>query len=168
MTVAVVGPVKMGLGTTGTVLCPAVLTVNLLGQTTSSWATATIVKTAASIKTDSDGYTMVLSMTSNANAITATDYLGGCLSGAGAVATNDVVCFYGKGLAGINSSTTTDVYLVGATPYSLPVKNFLTATAVTGAVAITAAKWNMVLSGTNCLSNTPVAGGIPACKHDKL
>jgi len=167
MTVAVVGPVKMGLGTTGTILCPAVLTVNLLGQTTSSWATATIVKIAASIKTDSDGYTMVLSMTSNANAIVAGNYLGGCLSGAGAVATNDVVCFYGKGVAGINSSAA-GIYLTAATPYSKPVKNFLTATAVTGAVAITAAKWNMVLSGTNCLSATPVVGGIPACKADKL
>lgn len=70
MTAVATGPTKMGLDTVaGTALCPKILTVTLAGQTSSSWATDTIVKAATAIKTDSDGYTMQIDTTSNVNAI---------------------------------------------------------------------------------------------------
>ena len=96
--VVATGPVLMGMGTTaGTVTCPTILTVTLAGQTSSSWATTTITTAATAIKTDSDGYTMQIDTTSNVDAIsTGTNYMGGCLSGAGGLATNPVVCFYGR------------------------------------------------------------------------
>ena len=48
-------------------------------------------------------------------------------------------------------------------PYYMPVKNWVTTTVVTGAVAITKAKWYMILSGVDCSSTgTTAAGSLPA------
>lgn len=47
-------------------------------------------------------------------------------------------------------------------PYYMPVKNWVTTTVVTGAVAITKAKWYMILSGVDCSgTGTTVAGELP-------
>ena len=142
--VVATGPVAMGTTTTtGTNLCPKTLTVTLAGQTSSSWATDAIVKAVTAIKTDSDGYKMTISMTSNNNALLKDKYFGGCLSGAGALATNPVVCFYGKGVDAITETTggtaPNDHSLAVASaviPYMMPVANWKTTAAVTGSAGI--------------------------------
>ena len=100
---------------------------------------------------------MTISMTSNNNALVKDKYFGGCLSGAGALATNPVVCFYGKGFDAITETTggtaPNDHSLVKAgtvIPYYMPVKNWVTTAVVTGAAAITVAKWYTVYSGMDC------------------
>ena len=164
MTAAATGPVAMGLGSaSATVNCPGTLTVGLTGQTSSSWASTTVTTAATAIKTDSDGYEFKLSMTSNHNtfnaAASANHYLGGCLSGAGGDATNAVVCFYGQAKETLSSPAGTSVSfgLSACVPYYLPVKNWVTTAIVTGAVAITKAKWYMLIEGLDC-SATMVAG----------
>ena len=48
-------------------------------------------------------------------------------------------------------------------PYYMPVKNWVTTAVVTGSVAITKAKWYMILSGVDCSSTgTTSAGSLPA------
>jgi hypothetical protein len=145
--------------TTGTNLCPKTLTVTLAGQTSSSWATDAIVKAATAIKTDSDGYKMTIQMSSNL-AATHDKFMGGCLSGAGSLATNPIVCFYGK-FANTKTGNSEPI-LTACIPYYAPAKNFSTTVALTGAVAITNAKWYMVLAGSNCSAAAPAlnAGGV--------
>ena len=56
----------MGTGTaTGTENCPKTLNVTLVGASSSSWATDAIVKIAAAIKTDSDGYKITIEASGN-------------------------------------------------------------------------------------------------------
>lgn len=167
MTAAATGPVTMGLGSAAaTVNCPGTLTVGLTGQTSSAWASTTVTTAATAIKTDSDGYEFKLSMTSNHDGVelaaSANHYVGGCLSGAGGDATNAVVCFYGQAKESASNPATSSVTfaLMTCVPYYLPVKNWITTTAVTGAVAITKAKWYMLLEGVDCSATiTPLTGG---------
>ena len=174
MTAAATGPVDMGLGSTGaSALCPGTLTVGLTGQTSSAWASTTVTTAATAIKTDSDGYEFKLSMTSNHNTFNvlanADNYLGGCLSGAGGDATNAVVCFYGQAKetstspanAGAGGSVT--LGLSACVPYYLPVKNWVTTAVVTGAVAITKAKWYMLIEGLDCSATMVAAAAASPC-----
>jgi len=89
---------------TATAGCPKVLDVTLTGASSSSWATDAIVKIAASIKTDSDGYKIDIKMSGNATNVTGAggEYMGGCLA---VGTTNPIVCFYGKTVATKTGST---------------------------------------------------------------
>jgi hypothetical protein len=161
------GPVAMGLtSVNGTTSCPKTLTVTLAGQTSSSWATDAIVKAATAIKTDSDGYKLTIQMSSNLNTPANLKIMGGCLSGAGGLTTNPVVCFYGTGVLAKTGGT---VNLSATTAYYLPAKNWVTTTAITGAVAITNAKWYTVYAGLNCTAViTLTATDVATCPTSAL
>ena len=170
MTAVATGPTKMGKDTTtGTTDCPRVLTVTLAGQTSSSWATDVIVKASASIKTDSDGYTMQIDTTSNIDAVktqAATGdvaYMGGCLTGAGANAKNDAVCFYGRTMDGLNTWAKDNASVQDFLPRHLPIANWVTTAVVTGDTKITVAKWYMTLAGKDCSKIQKLGTIDPVC-----
>ena len=150
----------MGTGTAaGTTGCPKVLNVTLAGASSSSWATDAIVKIAAAIKTDSDGYKITLEMSGNVlNTGTAGgEWMGGCLA---VGTTNPIVCFWGKTLQTDNTSgVAATLQYVGLVPTYTATKNYTTAAVLGTTTAITAAKWNMVMAGNNCSAATMTING---------
>jgi hypothetical protein len=76
--------------------------------------------------------------------------MGGCLSGAGGQAKNDLVCFYGYTTNSKDPWAANKGSLQDMLPRTLPAANFDTAKVVTGDTKITAAKWYMTLAGKNC------------------
>jgi hypothetical protein len=164
------GPTKMGMeSAAGTLLCPKTMTVTLAGQTSSSWATDAIVKIATAIKTDSDGYTMQMDVSSNANTIgtgaaNKNEWMGGCLTGAGANVKNDAVCFWGRIKDGKLSNVDADkLTLQDMWPRHMPIANFKTTAAVTGDTKITTTKWNVVFSGNDCTKTQELSAPDPKC-----
>lgn len=153
--------VAMGAAT-GTATCPKTLNVTLAGATSSSWATDAIVKIAASIKTDSDGYKITLEMSGNGTTggLTAAQYAGGCLA---VGTTNPIVCYYGT-VAETKSSPSAAAsrHIYTMIPRYTAYKNYSTTAAIASATAITAAKWNLLYSGSDCSGAAPTAtaGGV--------
>merc|ERR1712167_376320 len=91
-------------------------------------------------KTDSDGYKITIQMSSNgatSGGVAVDKYVGGCLA---VGTTNPIVCYYGQ--AKDTKSTPT--------------------VAIASVTAITAAKWNLVYSGSDCSGTAPAAtsGGV--------
>ena len=154
--------VAMGTGTAaGTENCPKTLNVTLAGATSSSWATDAIVKIAAAIKTDSDGYKITIEASGNQTNVTGAgnEYMGGCLA---VGTTNPIVCMFGKTVAS-KTGVTTVGYLQysNMVPSYVKVAAFTTALVMTGNTEITAAKWNRVMSGSDCSATiTPDGTGI--------
>lgn len=150
--------------TAGSATCPKTLNVTLAGASSSSWATDAIVKLAASIKTDSDGYKITIEMNSNNNNIATGKYMGGCLA---VGTTNPIVCFYGIGRDIHTTPAAAFKNIYEQIPRYTAYKNFATATAIASVTAITVAKWNLVYAGSNCSATAPAASGsptaVPAC-----
>ena len=99
--------VAMGAAT-GTSGCPNKLDVTLTGATSSSWATDAIVKIAAAIKTDSDGYKITISMTANEDVTLQDKWMGGCLE---VGTTNPIVCFWSKSVDTKTGDTGTGAFI---------------------------------------------------------
>lgn len=78
--------------------------------------------------------------------------MGGCLA-SNASTKNALICFYGATKYGLTSNTTADKLVLNAMiPKSLPVANWLTTTAVTGATDIIVGKWYVIYTGRNCVN----------------
>ena len=140
--------------TAGSATCPKTLNVTLAGASSSSWATDAIVKLAASIKTDSDGYKITIEMNSNNNAIATAKYMGGCLA---VGTTNPIVCFYGIAFQSKSVAAADRLNIYSQIPRYTAYKNFATATAIASTTAITVAKWNLVYAGSDCSAVAPAA-----------
>lgn len=143
---------------TGTATCPKTLNVTLAGATSSSWATDAIVKIAASIKTDSDGYKITLEMSGNGatSGMAANKYMGGCLA---VGTTNPIVCYYGQAKDTHTTPAVASRQLYTMIPRYTAYKNYSTTVAIASVTAITAAKWNLAYSGSNCSGAAPTPDG---------
>tara|TARA_B110000285_G_scaffold220003_1_gene271277 strand:+ start:156 stop:878 length:723 start_codon:yes stop_codon:yes gene_type:complete len=129
--------VNIGSGVTSVANCPKTVTVGLAGQTTSTWASDAIILLSPALKTDSDGYQFTILVDGNITALTTSFLFGGCV-----VTTGNYVC--------INAQLD-----VASTPTGIDslnnrwiLKKDWLATAYPAGTAITAAKWQMVFTGT--------------------
>jgi hypothetical protein len=129
--------VNIGSGVTSIVSCPKTVTVGLVGQTTSTWASDAILLISAALKTDSDGYQFTILVDGNITALTTSHLFGGCV-----VTDGNYVCI-NAALDIANPPTGID----SLNNRVILKKDFL-ATAWPAGTTITEAKWQMKFTGT--------------------
>merc|ERR1712167_169758 len=108
-------------------------------------------------KTDSDGYKITIQMSSNgatSGGVAVDKYVGGCLA---VGTTNPIVCYYGQAKDTKSTPNVAQRNLYTMIPRYTAYKNFSTTVAIASVTAITAAKWNLVYSGSDCSGTAPAA-----------
>jgi len=141
--------VNIGSGVTSIASCPKTITVGLVGQTTSTWASDAILLVSTALKTDSDGYQFSMLLGINMSAATALFLTGGCV-----VTTGNYVC------ANVQNDTT-GTYVEMLNNRWITKKDWAVTSFVAG-TAITLAKWQMVWSGTAATCTGLIVSGSTA------